>query len=371
MRIPPFRLERFFDRHEFTAPFLLCCSDCQSWTVGDLLALEEGAGERFQELGLGYTESPGKPSLRAEIAKGYDRLEADQVLVHSCAEEAIFNLMNVLLERGDHLVVHWPCYQSLLEVARAVGARVSPWRTREEEGWELSLAELGRLLEPKTKAVVVNLPHNPTGYLMDRAKLEELFRLSAEQGFRIFSDEVYRGLEGDGGLRLPRACDLDPRAVSLGSMSKVYGLAGLRIGWLATRDQELYQDLAGFKDYTTICSSGPSEFLSELALRHADKLISRNKGIIEANLKLLDELFAGRGDLFSWLRPPAGPIAFPSLRQGLAEEFCQKLLDRTGVLLLPGTVYDQTLTANFRIGFGRENFPEGLERLGRFLEERH
>ena len=370
MKIPDFRLESFFVRHEFSAPHLLCGSDCETWTLGELLNLEEGAWERFQELGLGYTELPGKPSLRAEIAKIYDRLEPDQVLVHSGAEEPIFNLMNVLLDPGDHLVVHWPCYQSLMEVARSIGARVSPWRAKEGQGWELSLKELEGLLEPQTKAVVINTPHNPTGYLMDRAGFEKLFELSAEHGFRVFSDEVYAGLEEDEGRRLPKACDLDPRAVSLGVMSKVYGLAGLRIGWLATRDQELYRQLADFKAYTTICSSGPSEFLAELGLRHGKLLIDRNKGIIQANLKLLDELFTDWEELFLWQRPVAGPIAFPSLKKGGAEGFCQDLLDRAGVLLLPGTVYDQELTANFRIGFGRKNFPEGLERLKRFLEER-
>ena len=369
MKIDPFRLERYFARYEFQVSHLLCASDCESLSIGDLLALEDGAEEGFRKLWLGYTESPGDPSLRREIASLYQEIDPDQVLVHSGAEEAIFNFCNAVLEPGDEVVVHWPCYQSLFEVGRAAGCRMIPWKAREEEGWRLDPDRLAGLLSARTKAVIVNLPHNPTGFLMGRSDFADLAALAQEKGFILFCDEVYRGLEPDPGTRLPSACDLTEQAVSLGVMSKTYGLAGLRIGWVATRNREIMDKMVGFKDYTTICSSGPSEFLAALALRHRDGLVQRNLGIIEKNLALLDRFFQDWSGVMSWRRPLAGSVAFPSLVGRDAREFCARLVEQTGVLLAPGDMFAPELKSNFRVGFGRADMGQCLARLADYLEK--
>ncbi len=171
MRLPPFRIERYFDRHEFTAPALLCASDCEAMRVGDVLALEPGAAEAFQATWLGYTESPGAPPLRAAIAATYQSIEPDQVLVHAGAEEAIFTFANGVLEPGDHVVVQVPCYQSLGELPGAAGCEVTPWQCREADGWAPDLEALRRAIRPRTRAVMINAPHNPTGYLFALAAL--------------------------------------------------------------------------------------------------------------------------------------------------------------------------------------------------------
>lgn len=367
MKLRPFALERYFAEHEFSAPYLLCSSDCESMAVGDLLALEPEARDQFSSLWLGYTESTGNPELRHAIARTYERIEDDQVLVHAGAEEAIFNFMNVTLDPGDHIVVHAPYYQSLGEVAQGIGADVSEWKGDPERSWELDLSDLKRALTGRTKVVVVNFPHNPTGFLPSPEFVRELSRLSDQYGFLVFSDEVYRGLELDGADRLPAFCDLNERAVSLGVMSKVYGLAGLRIGWIATRNADLFTELAAFKDYTTICNSAPSEFLATLALRHADTIAERNLEIIRANLDHLDDFFDAHRKLFAWYRPKAGPIAFPALLKGAVDEFCADLVEKAGVLLLPGTLYG-TGSQSFRIGFGRKNVPESISRLKAFIK---
>jgi len=366
MRLAPFKLERYFARYEFSAKYLLCSSDCESLPVADLLALEPGAEDGLKRLWLGYTESPGAPSLRAEITRIYTSVRPDEVLVHAGAEEAIFLFMHAALEPGDHVLVHWPCYQSLFEVARSIGCQVEPWEARRENGWALDLDELRRLLRPNTKAVIVNTPHNPTGYLMSRPDFEALHRLAQARGFVVFSDEVYRELEHDPADRLPAACDADPAAVSLGVMSKTYGLAGLRIGWVATHNAALLARMAALKDYTTICSSAPSEYLAELALRHRGQLAARNLGIVLENLALLDAFFAAHADRFEWVRPRAGPIAFPRLLGEDVEAFCERLVQATGVLLLPGTNYDHPGN-HFRVGFARRNLPQALEALEDFL----
>jgi aspartate/methionine/tyrosine aminotransferase len=183
----------------------------------------------------------------------------------------------------------------------------------------------------------------------------------------LFCDEVYRELEYDPTDRLPAACDINPRAVSLGVMSKTYGLAGLRIGWLASHQKELLARIASLKDYTTICNSAPSEFLAEIALRHREQIAGRNLQIIKHNLGLLDEFFARHASHFEWIRPKAGPIAFPKLLAGNTEIFCDELVNESGVLLLPGTLYDHPGN-HFRIGFARKNMPEALIQFEKFLD---
>ena len=366
MKIKPFKLERYFAQHEFKAPYLMCCSDCESVSIGDLLAMESGAARRFLDLRLGYTESLGHPELRTQIAGLYEHISADQVLVHAGAEEAIFNLMHVLLEKGDHVLVHYPCYQSLMEVATAIGCEVTLWQSDQDSDWSLDLDFLKQHLQDNTRLVIVNCPHNPTGFLMPKPAFAEMVDLSQRHGFVLFSDEVYRFLEYRPTDRLPAICDCDDRGISLGVMSKSFGLAGLRIGWIATRNRSVYEKLAAFKDYTTICNSAPSEFLATIALKNKDRLVQRNLNIIKHNLKLLDSFFTDHDDLFQWQRPIAGPIGFPALLSGSIDDFCRDLVERTGILLLPGTVYDATCN-NFRIGFGRNDFAHGLERLANYL----
>ena len=367
MKLDAFRLERYFAKYEFSAPYILCSSDCESLKLGDLLALEPEAAERFSSLWLGYTESLGNPELRQAITTLYEQISTDQVLVHAGAEEAIFNFMNVALEPGDHVIVHAPCYQSLGEVARSIGAEVTEWQGDPSQGWKLELEFLTRALTAHTKLVVVNFPHNPTGFLPTAEFVHQLSALSERHGFVVFSDEVYRGLELDPADRLPAFADVNERAVSLGVMSKSYGLAGLRIGWLATRNTDLFTSLAAFKDYTTICNSAPSEFLATLALRHRNAIVERNMDIIRENLQHLDGFFQQYAHLFHWATPTAGPIAFPRYLGGAVDHFCQQLVQQAGVLLLPGTLYREGYNC-VRIGFGRKNMRKSIERLGAFLD---
>ncbi len=366
MNLLPFKLERYFAKYEFNTRYLLCSSDCEAMSIADLLAFEPGAVEQFQQTWLGYTESQGSPTLRKEICGLYETVQPEHILVHTGAEEAIFLFMHAMLTAGDHVIVHWPCYQSLMDVARSIGCGVTPWQAREENNWALDLDELKTLVRSNTKLIVVNMPHNPTGYLMPRADFDTLHRFTRDRGLLLFSDEVYRESEYDPASRLPAACDQGPHAVSLGVTSKTYGLAGLRIGWIATRNTDVYTRMAVLKDYTTICNSAPSEFLAELAMRHRQQLAERNLGIIKRNLSIVDDLFARHTDLFSWVRPRAGSMGFPRLLKGDVETFCDDLVHEAGVLLLPGSMYDDTGN-HFRLGLGRKNLPEAIEKLEGFL----
>ena len=366
MNLPPFKLERYFAKYEFNTEFLLCSSDCEAMSIADLLALEPGAAEKFQQTWLGYTESQGNPALRQEISKIYETIQSEDILVHSGAEEAIFLFMHAVLEKGDHIIVHTPCYQSLRDVAKSIGCDVSPWRAREENGWALDLDELRHLMRTNTKAIVINTPHNPTGFLMSRTDFDAVNKFTQDRGLLLFSDEVYRESEYDSATRLPAGCDYGEHAVSLGVTSKTYGLAGLRIGWIATKNRKIYEKMASLKDYTTICNSAPSEFLAEVGMRNRQKLAERNLGIITHNLTVIDELFARHSSLFTWNRPTAGSMGFPRLLQGNVEDFCDDLVKKAGVLLLPGTMYDDSHN-HFRLGLGRKNLPQAVERLEGYL----
>ncbi len=367
MRLPPFTLERYFSEHEFSVELNLSASDCESLAIEELLALEPGSREQLLGLRLGYTQTRGSPSLRDQVSRLYSSTGPEGILIHSGAEEGIYLFMASMLERGDHLIVHSPCYQSLHEIARGIGCRLTPWNAREEDGWSLDPKELERHIRHDTRVIVLNSPHNPTGYHLPPEIFQEVVRIADRHGITLFSDEVYRGLEYREEDRLPAACDVSERAVSLGVMSKAYGLAGLRIGWIATRNPEVLSRIEGLKDYTTICAAAPSELLAEIALRHGDKLIERSRGIVRENLGLLAGFFGRHADRFAWQSPKAGPIAFPRLIGGDAGNFCATLAKKSGVLLLPGSVYDDSAN-HFRIGFGRRSTAEAVARLDAFLQ---
>lgn len=371
MRLHDFALERFFARWEFSAQMLLCASDVEGWQVRDLLALADPDGlARWDGLSLGYTESPGHPALRVEIATLYEHLDADDVLVFSGAEEAIFALHNVLLGPGDHAVVVRPAYQALSEVARAAGADVTRVELHEAEGWRLDVSAVRAALRPNTRLILVNEPHNPTGSLSDRATFARLVEVAEESGARLVVDEVYRFLEFDPADRLPAGADISATGVSIGVMSKSFGLAGLRIGWIATRDRTLRERLAAFKDYTTICASAPSEVLALIALRARERVLARNRAIVEANLPLLDAFFARWGGVFEWVRPRGGSVGFPRLLGDRPiDAFADELVRDTGVLILPGTLFADTGN-HFRVGYGRTNLPAALQRLEAFAQKR-
>jgi aspartate/methionine/tyrosine aminotransferase len=371
MQIRPFALERYFAEHEFSAPYLLCASDVEPYTLAEALALADDETRALWDgLSLGYTETAGLPALRSEIAALYPGLEAQDVLVFGGAEEGIFTFAHAALSRGDHAIVVTPAYQSLHELARSAGAEVSSVELEHDSGWALDLDAVRRALRPDTRAIVVSFPHNPTGAHIDRATLDGLVELAEEAGAHLFSDEVYRWLEHPPAALLPGAAERSDRALSLGVMSKTFALPGLRIGWLACRDRELLARIAAIRDYTTICSSAPSEILALIALRRRDEVVARSRAIVDANLPLLDEFFARWEGVFEWVRPRGAAIGFPRLVADVTiDAFSRELVDEEGVLLLPGPVYGHPGN-HFRIGFGRRNMPEALARLERFASAR-
>jgi aspartate/methionine/tyrosine aminotransferase len=326
----------------------------------------------FERLALSYTPTWGTPELLDAVARTYDRLGPEHVLTFAGAEEAMFWALQELVGPGDHAVVTVPNYQSMESVTIATGADVDGLVLSPGDGWALDLDALTKLLRPTTRLVCVNFPNNPTGALPSRETFARLAQLCDGHGIRLFSDEVYRGLELDRDTMLPQAAELSDRAISLNVMSKSYGLPGLRIGWLATQDRALLERLERRKHYTAIANSAPSEFLATIALAAGDRIQARNRAIIAANVPLLDAFFERHADRFEWSPPQGGCVCFPRLLGGEdAGPFCRQLVQRAGVILLPAEVYASALgevpREHFRIGVGRHGTVAALTAFEEFL----
>jgi aspartate/methionine/tyrosine aminotransferase len=367
VNIPSFALERYFDQYEFTARYLLSCSDCEPMALADLLGMADADSRRlWDQLKLAYTHTSGHPLLRERIAEIYPELDPQNILVLA-PEEGIFLFMETILAPGDHVVCIFPGYQSLYALARAKGCEVSTWRLEEGQGWQLNLNQLDELMRPDTKLVVVNFPHNPTGFLPTNAQFQILIDRVRASGAYLFSDEMYRFLEFDAAARLPAACERYEKAVSLGGLSKSFGLPGLRLGWLATRDRDLLAGVKKLKDYTTICNSAPGELLGLMAVGARKEIVDAQRARLGRNMTALEAFMQTHGERFSWHRPAAGSVCFPRMhRTGDTQVFCETLVEKAGIMLVPSAMFDYG-HHHVRIGFGREDFPEVLARFGHFL----
>lgn len=368
MNFAPFKLERYFAEHEFSAPYLLSASDCESLTLPELLALA-GPDDlaRWAQLSLGYTESQGLPALRAAIAELYPPLTPAQVMV-AVPEEAIFIAMHTLLQAGDDVVAVAPAYQSLHEVARGLGCTVIPWALQATPtGWHADVDDLARLITPRTRLLVLNFPHNPTGHLLSMAELHAVVALARRHGLPIFADEMYRWLEADPADTLPTMCTLYEAGISLSGVSKSLNAPGLRVGWLATSATALIQKWLTFKDYTTICHSAPSEVLALMTVKARETLVARNRILIAHHAALMAQFCAARPHLFTWRAPRAGSVALAQWHGAQpVEAWCEDLIHRAGVMVVPGNMFDWP-GGYFRVGLGRANFPRALKQLAQAL----
>ncbi|MEM6768262.1 MAG: aminotransferase class I/II-fold pyridoxal phosphate-dependent enzyme [Bacteroidota bacterium] len=367
MNISPFKLERYFTKYEFTAAYSLCNSDCEAMTIAEVLALEEGAEEKFHQQWLGYTQTQGHPELRQDISVIYDGTSPEDLLVCTGAQEPIFLFCEAILQAGDEVIVQTPCYQSLKSVPQSIGCKVVEWEVSYKGSIpSFDLDVLEKMVNEHTRAIFLNTPHNPTGYHFTTVEQERIIQIARKYKVILFSDEVYRELEAEPSCRLPAMADVYEHGVSLGVMSKAYGLPGLRIGWIASRRKDLLEKVAILKEYTSMCNAAPSEFLAGVALRNRKQILARNLGIIQQNMQLYTAFFKKYTALFSWYKPIAGPITFVNMLFSQDDAaFAKHALEKQQLLLLPGEVYDYP--GFFRIGLGRKGISEALEQFDIFL----
>ncbi|HKA36757.1 MAG TPA: aminotransferase class I/II-fold pyridoxal phosphate-dependent enzyme [Thermoanaerobaculia bacterium] len=368
MKLERFALERWMTAWETKTPYDIAESGIFPQTVRDLLSFEpaeerERTLSRLLDLRLGYSEAPGTEELRKAIAATYRDAGPDEILVTTGAIEANFLLFNGLLEPGDHVVAVYPAYQQLYSVPRAIGCDVSLWELKPEEGFRYDLDRLERLVTPRTRLIVVNTPHNPTGAMLARRDLERIDALAASVGARVLSDEAYRWLEIPGGEPLaPPMRDFAPTAVSVGTLSKPFGLPGLRIGWMAA-PADLAAKCWAMRDYVSLSPGKLNDALAVVAFRHREKIVARTREIVSANLAAAKDWFARHADTVSWTPPRGGLLALMKYALDIPSlDLSNLLAERYGVMLAPGSAFG--VEGYLRIGIGQEpkTFAEGLRR---------
>ena len=270
-------------------------------------------------------------------------------------------------DKDSHAIVVTPNYQSHESMPAAIcSATGVPLDS--DDGWTLDIDRVAAAVQANTKLITINFPHNPTGTILSSDRYEALIDLSRKHGIYILHDEIFNGLGPSGTQHLPHIADVYERGLSLNVMSKAYGLPGLRIGWIACADTVVLSKMERLKHYLSICNSGPSEKLANVALKNRDKLLTRNCSIIDQNLPKWDAFFARYPQLFEWSHPDGSCMAFPRYKgEDGVEQFCQSLVEQSGVLFLPSTIYSSDLSATpndrFRLGFGRIGLDEGLAAL--------
>ncbi len=362
-----FATEEYFARYEFAVEHLLAASNCETVSIRELLGMSGGSLDAIGDLRLGYTEPQGAESLRTAIAAQYEDVEPAHVVILGSPIEGIYLTMRSVLDPGDEVVVLAPSYDALRTLPEDLQCDVRYWYVEESDGaWRIDLDALSALLTNETKLVVLNFPHNPTGYQPTLREFEQILGLVSESGAWLYHDEIFRGLEHGDRPRLPSAADRFERSLVLNGLSKTHGLPGLRAGWLIVRDANLRAEVLNTKMYTSICPPAPIEYLAEQAVRIAGRLAERNRDLVRQNLALAEDFFDRHRSLFRYLQPLAGPVGLMGINVPSAHDYCERLASEHSIMLLPSGslgLGDQ----HVRIGFGLADFANSLAAYDRHL----
>lgn len=371
MKIEAFALERWMTRWETVVRYDLAESGIQPLSVRELLALSDDPAEldRALDTRLGYSEARGTAELRELLAALYRDTGPDEILVTTGAIEANYLLFNALLDPGDHVVAVHPAYQQLFSVPRAIGCEVSLWRLTPESGFRYDLDELERLVTERTRMIVINTPHNPTGAVLSPEELARVYAIAGRSGAWVLGDEAYRWLALPG--REPLAGpvrDLGPRGISVGTLSKPFGLPGLRIGWMAA-PQGVVDACWGLRDYVSLSPGKLNDRLATIAIRQRERILERTRAISSRNLAYLERWIHQREGLIDWEPPRGGLLGLLHYHLDLPSlALADRLAEEASVMLAPGSAFGYE--GRLRIGFGQDpaHFEEGLAVTARFFE---
>lgn len=374
MKMEPFLLERWMTRHETHVKFDIAESGILPLSTQDLLNLEPADTRaatltELLELPLGYSEARGTERLRETLAATYSGVSAEQILVTTGAIEANYLLFHELLDPGDHVIAPYPAYQQLYSVPRAIGCEVSLWPVGPETNYEYDLNRLEELIRPNTKLIIVNTPHNPTGAMLSPESAARVYAMAERVGAWVLGDEAYRWLAVPGGAPFAKPMvEQGERGISVGTLSKPYGLPGLRIGWMVA-PPEIVQRCWGLRDYITLSPGKLNDALARLGLRHHDRIIARNTQIIEANLTAATTWMNARRDYLSWTPPRGGLLALLKYDLPiLSLELADRLAIEHSVMLAPGSAFGYEYHLRLGIGQRPDIFAAGLVEAGRCLD---
>lgn len=373
MYIKPFGVERWLSKYEFNVDYNLTSTSIIPFSLDELLAVTGENPEEVKEaifsLRLSYGAIEGNPDYLAGVASLYDTLDSDQVISTHGGVGASHLTMMTLIEPGDHVVAILPAYQQIYSVPESIGAKVDYLFMEKADEFVIDLDKLEELVTPQTKAICFNNPNNPTGQVVSDEIVQKLSEIARKNDAYLICDEAYRGLAHEAGFGLSVA-DSYEKGVSLGSMSKAFAMAGLRLGWIATQDEWLIKAVEIQRDYTMISCGGIDEYIAGLALKNKELVCERNLGIVRHRVALFNEWVQSEAKLDCVL-PQGGTVCLPYYQSNLSsEDFCRKAIETESVLLMPGSVFE--LDNCFRMGCAREpeeKFLNGLERVSSFLKK--
>jgi aspartate/methionine/tyrosine aminotransferase len=362
VKLSVFRQEEFFEDYEFSCELMLALSGAQPMTATELSEVVGGAPDESWE--VGYTPSSGYPELREAIAALNPPAVKENVMVTVGAIEALLILHNLLLDPGDEVVCLWPAYQPLYELANGAGGSVRFVKLSEKNGFRIDLAQIEAAVSKRTRVVLLNVPHNPTGQTLTPDDLQELARRLEPRGVTVIVDEVFREMRRD---HHPSAWNGQENLIVLGSMSKSYALPGLRVGWLVA-DPETVVKARQFRKYTSLNPGSRDQQWALAALGHRAQVLERTWRITEEGAALATAWLAEHEEDFDIVVPAAGGLFFPRLKRDVPTlDFCADLVKETGVLLAPGSVCYES-EGYLRLGVATPELDSGLDRLDSYLE---
>ncbi len=364
MRFKPFLLDAWLDQYEHDIEFNLGASTGPSWTVNDILALgDDEVRHRFLNHRLVYGRPAGADSLREAIGE-MQGVPMESVQVVTGASEALVALMWLAAEAGANVILPLPGFTTFSALPESLGLETRFYRVNRENGFRIDVDEIKQLADAKTKLILVNSPHSPTGATISDADMEALHGFTAERGIQLVSDEVYHPIYH--GRQTKSAARL-PHATVISDLSKAFSIAGVRTGWMIEHDAKRRQQYWTARAYFSICNTTTGEILSEIAIRKRAIVLKRTQEAAARNLKLLERAMSEHGDVLGWIPPRGGMTAFPWLVSGDdTRPFCQAAAER-GILLAPGDCFE--VPSHFRLGFAAagDNFTRALDRFGEFV----
>lgn len=369
MKLPRFGVEEWLNVHEKSATYDIAGVSIDALTLQELFDLAGVSSEKFyQELlekKLNYGWIEGSPEFKKAVSGLYQSVSENQILQTNGATGANMLVLYSLIEPEDHVISIYPTYQQLYDIPKSLGAEVDLWQVKEENDWLPDLDELRQLIRPNTKMICINNANNPTGAVMDDDYLRELVAIAESCGAYILADEVYRPFTDK---KVSSIIDLYDKGISVNSLSKTFSLPGIRVGWVAACD-EVTDILRDYRDYTMICAGVFDDMVATLALEHKTAILARNRNIIRENLAILDQWIVTEPKA-SYVRPAEVPTSFVKLDVNVPiEEFCLTLLQKYGVLLVPGNRFDRE--GYVRLGYScqQETLEQGLQLLSVCLKE--
>lgn len=370
MKIKPFAVEEWMNAWEVGAKYNIAETCVDSISMNDLFELTgEDKTEFLNRLcarRLSYGDIEGLPEFRKGVCGLYKTLNIENIVPTHGASGANHHVFYSLISPGDRVVSIMPTYQQLYSIPESYGADVQILHLSKENNYLPDLEKLRRLVTPKTKMICINNPNNPTGALMSEQILREIVEIARSADAWILCDEVYRHLSQEDGW-CPSIVDLYEKGISVSSMSKVFSLAGLRLGWIATHDMSVVKSCLSHRDYNLVSCGVFDEMLAAVALKHRDKLLERSRKIVRENLQILDD-WVGSEPHVSYVKPKAGTTALVYYDLDISSyEFCEEMYKKTGAFVTPGDCFEVPHSMRIGYAYGKQDLIDGLKAISEYI----